>query len=118
MVNARPLARGNLGRLYEGQRVVLGERVIAYQELLGYFNAKKNVAIPQLYLAINKDDEVSFERGRTRDSVLEVRFGLKVQVTALKRLQAELTASNSKPARRSKPRSKTRSCSPTTASCL
>ena len=90
VVNGRPLARGNLGRLYEGQRVVLGERVIAYQELVGYFNAKKNVAVPQLYLAINKDDEVSFERGRTRDSVLEVRFGLKVLVTALKRVPAQL----------------------------
>ncbi len=90
VVNGRPLARANLGRLYEGQRVVLGERVIAYQELVGYFNAKKNVAVPQLYLAINKDDEVSFERGRTRDSVLEVRFGLKVLVTALKRVPAQL----------------------------
>ena len=55
-----------------------------------YFNAKKNVAIPQVYLAINKDDEVSFERARTRDSVLEVRFGLKVQVTALRRVNARL----------------------------
>ena len=90
VVNGRPLVRGHLGRLYEGQRVVLGERVIAYQELVGYFNAKKNVAVPQLYLAINRDDEVSFERGRTRDSVLEVRFGLKVQVTALKRVPAQL----------------------------
>ena len=82
--------RGALGRLYEGQRVVVGERVLTYQELVAYFNAKKNVAIPQVYLAINKDDEVSFERGRTRDSVLEVRFGLKVQVTALRRVNARL----------------------------
>ena len=76
--------------MYEGQRVVVGERVLAYQELLAYFNAKKNVAIPQVYLAINKDDEVSFERSRTRDSVMEVRFGLKVQVTALRRVNAQL----------------------------
>ena len=90
VVNGRPLGRGNLGRLYEGQRVVIGERVLAYQELVGYFNAKKNVAVPQVFLAINKDDEVSFERTRTRDSVLEVKFGLKVQVTALRRVNAQL----------------------------
>ena len=90
VVNGRPLGRGNLGRLYEGQRVVIGERVLAYQELVAYFNAKKNVAIPQVYLAINKDDEVSFERSRTRESVLEVRFGLNVQVTALRRVNAHL----------------------------
>ena len=90
VVNGRPLLRGALGRLYEGQRVVIGERVLAYQELVAYFNAKKNVAIPQVYLAINKDDEVSFERSRTRESVLEVRFGLKVQVTALRRVNARL----------------------------
>ena len=90
VVNGRPLLRGALGRLYEGQRVVIGERVLAYQELVAYFNAKKNVAIPQVYLAINKDDEVSFERSRTRESVLEVRFGLKVQVTALRRVAAQL----------------------------
>ena len=90
VVNGRPLGRGNLGRLYEGQRVVIGERVLAYQELVGYFNAKKNVAVPQVFLAINKEDEVSFERARTRDSVLEVKFGLKVQVTALRRVNAHL----------------------------
>ncbi len=90
VVNGRPLLRGALGRIYEGQRVVVGERVLAYQELVAYFNAKKNVAVPQVYLAINKDDEVSFERARTRDSVLEVRFGLKVQVTALRRVTARL----------------------------
>ena len=90
VVNGRPLGRGSLGRMYEGQRVVIGERVLPYEELLGYFNAKKNVAIPQVFLAINKDDEVSFERARTRESVLEVRFGLKVQVTALRRVAAKL----------------------------
>ncbi len=90
VVNGRPLGKGSLGRMYEGQRVVVGERVLAYNELVSYFNAKKNVAVPQVYLAINRDDEVSFERARTRDSVLEVRFGLRVQVTALRRVNARL----------------------------
>jgi ABC-type multidrug transport system ATPase subunit len=90
VVNGRPLQRGAISRLYEGQRVVVGERVLTYQELVAYFNAKKNVAVPQVYLALNNANEVSFERSRTRDSVLEVRFGLKVQVTALRRISAQL----------------------------
>jgi ABC-type multidrug transport system ATPase subunit len=100
VLNGRPLQRGALGRLYEGQRVVLDERVLTYQELVAYFNAKKNVAVPQVYLAINNADEVSFERGRTRDSVLEVRFGLKVQVTALRRVNAKLNGVDLKPGAR------------------
>lgn len=97
VVNGRPLQRGELGRLYEGQRIVLGERVLAYQELVAYFNAKKNVAVPQVYLAINNADEVSFERGRTRDSVLEVRFGLKVQITALRKVNARINGVELRP---------------------
>jgi ABC-type multidrug transport system ATPase subunit len=97
VLNGRPLLRGALGRLYEGQRVVLGERVLTYQELVAYFNAKKNVAVPQVYLAINNADEVSFERARTRDSVLKVRFGLKVQVVALRRINAKLNGIELKP---------------------
>ena len=90
VVNGRPLLRGAISRIYDGQRVVVGERVLTYQELVAYFNAKKNVAVPQVYLALNKDNEVSFERSRTRESVLEIRFGLKVQVTALRRINAKL----------------------------
>lgn len=97
VVNGRPLQRNELGRLYEGQRVVLGERVLAFQELVAYFNAKKNVAVPQVYLAINSVDEVSFERGRTRDSVLEVRFGLKVQITALRKINARINGVELRP---------------------
>ena len=91
VVNGRPLGRGSLGRMYEGQRVVVGERVHGLPGARSPTSTRrKNVAVPQVYLAINKDDEVSFERARTRDSVLEVRFGLRVQVTALRRVNARL----------------------------
>ncbi len=90
VVNGRPMQRGALSRLYDGQRVVSGERVLTYQELVAYFNAKKNVAVPQVYLALNSVNEVSFERARTRDSVMEIRFGLKVEVRALRGIPAKL----------------------------
>jgi ABC-type multidrug transport system ATPase subunit len=72
------------------QRIVLGEQVLTYQDLASYFNAKKNVSIPQIYLSIDNNDEVELERVRSRESCLEVRFGLKVQVRALKNVDALL----------------------------
>ncbi len=90
VANGRPVAHGAVSRIYQGQRLVVGERVLAFQELENYFNAKKNVAVPQVYLEIDDEDEVHFERGRTRDSVLEMRFALKVRVTALKTIMATL----------------------------
>ena len=89
-VRGRPLNTREFCRVYAGQRIVLGEQVLTYQDLLDYFNAKKNVSLTQVFLGINRDDEVQLEKSRTRDSALEVRFGLKVQVRALKSVDAVL----------------------------
>jgi ABC-type multidrug transport system ATPase subunit len=88
-VRGRPLATGHFCRVYSGQRIVLGEQVLAYQDLVYYFNAKKNVSLTNIYLEL-KDNEVEMEKERTRDSVLEVQFGLKVKVRALKNIDAVL----------------------------
>ena len=88
-VRGRPLAVGHFCRLYSGQRIVLGEQVMAYQDLVYYFNAKKNVSLTNIYLEF-KNDEVEMEKQRTRDSVMEVQFGLKVKVRALKSVDAVL----------------------------
>ncbi len=90
VVRSRPLARGDFCRVYSGQRIVLGEQVLTHQDLVYYFNAKKNVSLAQLYLSIDRNDEVLVEKSRTRDSCLEVKFGLKVQVKALKKVDAVL----------------------------
>lgn len=90
VVRGRPLGPGAFCRVYAGQRIVLGEQVLTYQDLAFYFNAKKNVSITQIYLSIDNDDEVELERVRSRESCLEVRFGLKVQVRALKNVDALL----------------------------
>jgi ABC-type multidrug transport system ATPase subunit len=90
-VRGRPLVRGGFCRIYPGQRILIGDQVLSYQELAQYFNAKKNVSLPQIFVRVSKDsDEVSFERARTRESALEITFGLKVRVKALREVDATL----------------------------
>src|SRR5881275_1531449 len=90
-VRSRPLARGGFCRIYPGQRILVGDQVLSYQELAQYFNAKKNVSLPQIFIRVNRDsDEVELERSRSREAALEVTFGLKVKVKALKDVDAEL----------------------------
>lgn len=84
VVRGRPLGPGAFCRVYSGQRIVLGEQVLTYQDLAYYFNAKKNVSLTQVYLEIDGHDEVRLEKVRNRESALEVTFGLKVQVRALR----------------------------------
>src|SRR5712671_2775601 len=90
-VRGRPLVRGGFCRIYPGQRILVGDQVLTYQELATYFNAKKNVSMPQIFIRVNRDsDEVELERARSRETALEVAFGLKVKVKALKDVDAEL----------------------------
>jgi ABC-type multidrug transport system ATPase subunit len=88
MLEGRTLQRGTFGRLFPGQRVVLNERVLTHQDLVAYFNAKKNVAVPVVWVSVDKNDEVNIQRARNRESGLEIRFGLKVDIRALKDLDA------------------------------
>src|SRR3984957_19460214 len=90
-VRGRPLIRGGFCRIYPGQRILVGDQVLSYQELAQYLNAKKNVSFPQIFVRVNKDpDEVELERARSRETALEVTFGLNVKVKALKDVDAEL----------------------------
>ncbi len=96
-VRGRPLARGGFCRIYPGQRILVGDQVLSFQELATYFNAKKNVSLPQIFVSVNRDsDEVELERSKTRDSSLEVTFGLKVQVKALRDVRATLNGTKLK----------------------
>jgi ABC-type multidrug transport system ATPase subunit len=90
-VRGRPLIRGGFCRIYPGQRILVGDTVLTYQELAQYFNAKKNVSVPQIFVRVSKDaDEVALERARTRESALEIAFGLKVRIKALRDVDAIL----------------------------
>ncbi|MGA8660520.1 MAG: ATP-binding cassette domain-containing protein [Chthoniobacterales bacterium] len=95
-VRGRTLAPGEFCRIYPGQRIIVGEQVITYQDLVFYFNAKKNVSLPHVFVAINANDEVQLEKSRTRDSRLEVQFGLKVKVSALRDVAASLDGTDLK----------------------
>ncbi|MEQ1860233.1 MAG: ATP-binding cassette domain-containing protein, partial [Chthoniobacteraceae bacterium] len=90
VVRGRPLGPGSFCRIYTSQRIVLGEQVLTYQDLAYYFNAKKNVSLTQVYLAIDTSDEVQIDKARTRESAIEVKFGLKVAVRALRDVDALL----------------------------
>ncbi|MFL6584817.1 MAG: ATP-binding cassette domain-containing protein [Chthoniobacterales bacterium] len=90
-VRGRPLPRGSFCRIYPGQRILVGDQFLTYQELAAYFNAKKNVSLPQIFVRVHKDaDEVQLERSRTRETALEVTFGLKVKIKALRDVDAVL----------------------------
>ncbi|HEX8679213.1 MAG TPA: hypothetical protein VF683_04610, partial [Chthoniobacterales bacterium] len=90
-VRGRPLSRGGFCRIYPGQRILIADQVLTYQELAAYFNAKKNVSLPQIFVRVPRDsDQVQLERARSRESSLEVTFGLKVRVKALRDVDAEI----------------------------
>jgi ABC-type multidrug transport system ATPase subunit len=90
IVQGRLLKHGELCRLYPGQRILIDEHVLSHDEFVFYFNAKKNVSLPQLFVTITDDDEVRLEKNRTRESCLEVTFGLNVRVKALRDVDAIL----------------------------
>src|SRR4030088_1930144 len=56
MVRGRALAPGEFCRIYSGQRILIDERVISQQDLLFYFNAKKNVSLPQIFVTVAPND--------------------------------------------------------------
>src|SRR3954451_15262910 len=96
-VRGRPLVRGGFCRIYPGQQILVGDQVLTYQDLATYFNAKKNVSMPQIFVRVRKDvDEVELERSRTRESALEITFGLKVRVKALRDVDAVLNGTKLK----------------------
>ncbi|MDB6135415.1 MAG: abc-2 type transporter [Verrucomicrobiales bacterium] len=84
IARGRQLPHGGFLRLYEGQRVVMGDVVLDYQDLVFYLNARKGVSSTQLYLGLNSSGSPFVERERSKLSVLLLQFGLQVKVTALK----------------------------------
>lgn len=90
IVQGRVIADGSFCRIFTGQRILIDDQVLAHQDLVFYFNAKKNVSLPQIFVAVSDDDEVRLEKNRSRESILEVTFGLGVKVKALKNVDAVL----------------------------
>ena len=89
-VQGRALRPKEFCRVYPGQRVLIDEQVLTHQDLVYYFNAKKNVSVAHIFVTVGDDNEIQLERTRSRDSSLEVRFGLKIVVIALRNVDATL----------------------------
>ncbi len=90
IVQGRILKSGDLCRIFSGQRILIDDQVLTHQDLVFYFNAKKNVTTTQIFVAVSEDDEVRLEKSRSRESCLEVTFGLRVKVKALRDVDAVL----------------------------
>ena len=90
LARGRLLPPGEFTRLYQGQRVVMDETVLEFQDLVTYLNAKKDVSSTQLFLALDADDQAYVERTRSAASVFQIKFGLGVEVTALRRTAARV----------------------------
>jgi len=90
IVAGRAIKHGAFSRIFPGQRILVGNQVITDADLEFYFNVKKGVTVPQLFVAIGARDQVRIEKNRSRDSTIEVTFGLDVKVTALNAVDATL----------------------------
>src|SRR5438046_8936855 len=72
-VRGRPLVRGGFCRIYPGQRILVGDQVLSYQELAQYFHAKKNVSLPQIFIREHTESNgVEREGPGPRESPLRV----------------------------------------------
>ena len=78
-------------RVYEGQRILMGEDVFTFEDLTFFFNAKKNVSSVQLYLAQDSSGVQLIEKTRTKQSYLQVTFGLKINVAVLNHAKASIS---------------------------
>ena len=83
IVRGRQIREGEFCRVYQGQRVLISEVVLDYQDLVFYFNAKKDVSSTQLYLSLDSNGTHFVERARSKQSYLEIKFGLNIVVNVL-----------------------------------
>lgn len=90
IVRGRQLQQGEFCRLYKGQRILLADSVVNYQDLTFYFNAKKDLSTAQLYLGFDSSGQPILERVRSKQSHLDIRFGLAISVTVLRDSRAKI----------------------------
>ncbi len=88
LARGRQVNAGEFCRVYEGQRILIGEEVLGFEDLIFYFNSKKNVSSVQLYLAQDNNGAHYIEKTKTKQSYLRVSFGLKIVVEVLNNTRA------------------------------
>jgi ABC-type multidrug transport system ATPase subunit/ABC-type multidrug transport system permease subunit len=90
LVRSRRLPPGDFSRLYPGERVVLEDVTVDFNDLTSYFNAKKTLTGTQLYLTLTETGDAEISPQRTRGTNLRLSFGLGVSVEALRNTSATL----------------------------
>ncbi len=90
LVRSRRLLPGDFSRLYPGERVVLEDVTLDFNDLTSYFNAKKTLTGAQLYLILTETGDAEISPQRTRGTNLRLSFGLGVTVEALRHTNATI----------------------------
>jgi ABC-type multidrug transport system ATPase subunit/ABC-type multidrug transport system permease subunit len=90
LVRSRRLPPGDFSRLYPGERVVVEDVTLDFNELTSYFNAKKTLTGAQLYLILTDTGDAEISPQRTRWTNLRLSFGLGVTVEALRNTNATI----------------------------
>ena len=82
----RVVSPGDFCRIYPNQRVILDETVLTYTDLVFYLNAKKDVSANALFASVidGPPKALRIERRSTKQSELELRFGLGTEIRALR----------------------------------
>jgi len=88
LVRSRRQPPGDFSRLYQGERVVLEDVTLDYNDLISYFNAKKTVTGTQLYITLTEHGDAEITEQRARGTNLRVSFGLGVTIEALRHTDA------------------------------
>ncbi len=90
LVRSRRQPPGDFSRLYPGERVVLEDVTLDYNDLVSYFNAKKTLSGTQIYLTLAENGSAEIAPQRARGTNLRLSFGLGVTVEALRTTKATL----------------------------
>jgi ABC transport system ATP-binding/permease protein len=90
LVRSRRQPPGEFSRLYPGERVVLEDVTLDYNDLISYFNSKKTVTGAQLYLTLTETGDAEMAPQRSRGTHLRLSFGLGVTVEALRTTDATI----------------------------
>ena len=70
-------------RMRERQQIVVPGWTLTHEDLLFFLDVRRTGNAPSLYLAVTEEG-LTAERGRSRQSALRVRFGLKAEVECLR----------------------------------
>ena len=90
LVRSRRQPPGDFSRLYPGERVVMEDVSLDFNDLISYFNAKKTLTGTQLYLTLTEEGHADSAPQRVRGTNLRVSFGLGVTVEALRDTDATI----------------------------